>query len=169
MKIYKYILLLLATIGLSFASNMQAEEPCEEVVVKKTVTGIDSVSYGGKTYYDNVTFSHINVMENGCDSITIISIVVANTPLPEEDPAIYGLLINKYNYILLVNEAKLQQLYPNQEATGIRWYHNGAIMSDITTMFYSTNNGLNGSYYVELDIAGKTVRSETIEVLRDNP
>lgn len=117
------------------------------------ITGIDSVLYDGVWYYENESFVEKQIEPSqvtGCDSIQTIQIIVQKSiPIPPPSPVepfIDNLIINKYNWILLANNAILHRLYPYNEPDEYYWLHNDKHVESVQGDYYTEDHVLVGKF-----------------------
>lgn len=159
--IKKQIYLLLLLLSLPIA--MMAE--CQDTVVTQTYQGVDSVEYQGTWYYETISFSTTDVTEEGCDSITIVTLIV-NTPTPPEpepDTISHHVLVNKFDWVLLVNRTILMGRYTTREPDEYRWYRNDQLLLGENKDHYSTNERLEGFYKLRIRV-GERWLTDTVTI-----
>ena len=66
---------------------------------------------------------------------------------------LYPIIVNKYNQVLLLDNVKLAELFPEQKAVGYQWYKDGEAIDGATKDDYSEEGELHGAFqlYVTLD------------------
>jgi hypothetical protein len=103
--------------------------------------------------------------QQGCDSIEY-TLHLGTTVCPPEKHGCDSILVNKYDWVLLVNNVRVRELYPDSIVTGYQWFKNGEQIEDAVEDDYSEQDRLVGSFQVLLTFAGgDTVCSNIIEIL----
>ena len=78
---------------------------------------------------------------------------------------LYDLLINKYNWLIMCDNTRLAEYFPEQQATEYKWYKNGVLVPEATTDDYSENAELNGEYQLQVTLNGdKKVKSNVLSI-----
>ena len=156
---------LLATLTTSLCHAAVIDPDCtEEIVAHIEKTGNDSLYYNNEWYYENTTLMFYATSVGGCDSITIVNITIVPTPPVEEDVEIAGLIINKYNWMLITNQTIINSLYPSIEPDEYRWYRNGEIMGAPSWRDYNENQALHGTYQLMLRYGKEWIKSTKIDI-----
>ena len=65
---------------------------------------------------------------------------------------LYPLIVNKYNWQLLLDNVTLRQLFPNQTARSLQWYKNEQPIPGATEDDYSEQNELHGRFQLRLEL-----------------
>lgn len=78
---------------------------------------------------------------------------------------LYPIIVNKYNWVLLVDNAKVRELFPERTVVGYQWYKDEQPISGATGDDYSETNELHGVFqmYLTLD-GGDVIRSNIIDL-----
>ena len=78
---------------------------------------------------------------------------------------LYPIIVNKYNWVLLVDNAKVRELFPERTVVGYQWYKDEQPISGATEDDYSETNELHGVFqmYLTLD-GGDVIRSNIIDL-----
>ena len=81
---------------------------------------------------------------------------------------LYPLIVNKYNWQLLLDNIALQKLFPNQTARSFQWYNNEEPISGATEDNYSEQNELHGRFQLRVELDnGQTIWSNILEILNE--
>ena len=76
-------------------------------------------------------------------------------PEPEPEPEVlYPIIVNKYNWQLLLDNVTLRQLFPNRTATAYQWYKNDQAIDGATEDDYSEQNELHGVFQLQVTLDG---------------
>lgn len=103
--------------------------------------------------------------QQGCDSIEY-TLHLGTTMCTPEKHGCDSILVNKYDWVLLVNNVRVRELYPDSIVTGYQWFKNGEQIEDAVEDDYSEQDRLVGSFQVLLTFAGgDTICSNIIEIL----
>jgi hypothetical protein len=79
------------------------------------------------------------------------------------------IIVNKYNWVLLVDNVRVRELFPGRSVTAYQWYKDGAPVAGATEDDYSERNELHGTFQMFLTLdGGEVVCSNTIKLL-DTP
>ena len=95
-------------------------------------------------------------------------------PYPQPDPEpqpewpedrLYELIVNKYNWLIMCDNTRLETYFPENKATSFAWYKNGQLVPNATEDDYSEQNELNGAFqlYLTLD-NNKQIRSNILYI-----
>ena len=95
-------------------------------------------------------------------------------PYPQPDPEpqpewpedrLYELIVNKYNWLIVCDNTRLETYFPENKATGFQWYKNGELVLNATEDGYSEQNELSGAFqlYLTLD-NNKQIRSNILYI-----
>jgi len=78
---------------------------------------------------------------------------------------LYDIIVNKYNWQLLCNNARVRALFPNQTITGYQWFKDGMAIPNATEDDYSEQNELQGDFQLRLQMnEGTYVWSRTLTI-----
>ena len=76
------------------------------------------------------------------------------------------IIVNKYNWVLLVDNVAVRELFPDRTVMGYQWYKNGEPVAGATEDDYSEENELHGVFQMILTLDGdEEVCSNIIELL----
>lgn len=95
-------------------------------------------------------------------------------PYPQPDPEpqpewpedrLYELIVNKYNWLIVCDNTRLETYFPENKATSFQWYKDGELVPNATEDDYSEQNELNGAFqlYLTLD-NNKQIRSNILYI-----
>ena len=70
---------------------------------------------------------------------------------------LYPLIVNKYNWQLLLDNVTLRRLFPNRTATSYQWYKNEEPISGATEDDYAEQNELNGIFQLRVTLDGDQI------------
>lgn len=139
--------------------------PCQDTVVYEQYEFQDSIEYRGTWYYETTSLSFVAQTQEGCDSITMVTlklVVPPPPPPPVIDTISHGVLVNKYDWILLVNHKVLKTIVAPTPDEYL-WFHEEELIPDATEDHYSTTEPLSGFYKVRIRV-GETWYTDTITV-----
>jgi len=63
---------------------------------------------------------------------------------------LYDIIVNKYNWLLLCNNVRVRELFPERTPTAYQWYKNGTAIPNATGDDYSEQNELQGEFQLRL-------------------
>ena len=95
-------------------------------------------------------------------------------PYPDPDPEpqpewpedrLYELIVNKYNWLIVCDNTRLETYFPENKATSFAWYKNGQLVPNATEDDYSEQNELNGAFQLYLTLDNdKQIRSNILYI-----
>ena len=103
--------------------------------------------------------------QRGCDSLLYV-LTLSTTycerpepPTPPDpptppEPECYPIIVNKYNLVLLVDNVKVSELFPNRTVQTFQWYKNGEPISGANEDDYSEQDELHGEFQIILTLNG---------------
>ena len=75
------------------------------------------------------------------------------------------IIVNKYNWVLLVDNVKVRELFPNRTVLGYQWYKNGEAIDGANEDDYSEYDELHGEFQVILTLDnGEEVCSNILKI-----
>ena len=78
---------------------------------------------------------------------------------------LYPVIVNKYNWQLLLDNVTLQKLFPNRTVLAYQWYKNEQPIAGATDDDYSEQNELHGRFQLQLELDGnQTIWSNILEI-----
>ena len=105
--------------------------------------------------YDSIYYI-LNVKTESCGQV--------DPPTPPE-PELYPLIVNKYNWVLLLDNVTFAQLFPGRSIRRLQWYRNNEPIPGANEDDYSEHDELNGRYQLRLDLDnGQAIRSNILEI-----
>lgn len=105
--------------------------------------------------YDSIYYI-LNVQTESCGQI--------DPPTPPE-PTLYPLIVNKYNWVLLLDNTTFAQLFPGRSIRSLQWYRNGEPIPGAKEDDYSEHNELNGRFQLKLELDdNRTIWSLILEI-----
>ena len=82
---------------------------------------------------------------------------------------LYPIIVNKYNWMILLDNVTLRELFPNQVATGYQWYKNEAPIPGATDDDYSEQNKLEGVFQLRVTLSEEqTIWSNILTINEDD-
>ena len=85
-------------------------------------------------------------------------------PTPPE-PECYPIIVNKYNWVLLVDNVAVQKLFPNRMVQAYQWYKNGEPIPGANEDDYSEQDELHGEFQMILKLDGdEDICSNILEI-----
>jgi len=106
----------------------------------------------------------------GCDSLLYIltlDTIYCERPDPPTppDPECYPIIVNKYNWVLLVDNIAVQELFPNRRILNYQWYKNGEPIPGANEDDYSEHDELHGDFQMILMLDGdEEICSNILEI-----
>ena len=77
---------------------------------------------------------------------------------------LYDLLVNKYNWVIVCDNTRLAEYFPEQQPTAYKWYKNGKVIEGATTDDYSEEAELNGVFQLQITLPDKTIRTKELTI-----
>ncbi len=78
---------------------------------------------------------------------------------------LYPIIVNKYNWQLLLDNVKLRQFFPNRTARSYQWYKDDLPIPGANDDDYSEQNELHGRFQLRIELDGnQTIWSNILEI-----
>ena len=103
-------------------------------------------------FTEPTTYEVLYKDRNDCDSVLLF--LTLDTVHCEREPECYPIIVNKYNWVLLVDNVKVQALFPNRTVLAYQWYKNGEPIPGANEDDYSEYNELHGEFQMILTLDG---------------
>lgn len=87
-------------------------------------------------------------------------------PEPEPDP-LYPLIVNKYNWQLLLDNVAFRKLFPERTARSLQWYKDEQPIPGATDDDYSEQNELHGHFQLRLELDNNQTIWSNILIISD--
>ena len=78
---------------------------------------------------------------------------------------LYPIVVNKYNWVLLCDNVRVKQLFPDQTVIGYQWYKYDEPIPDAVQDNYSEQKELYGKYQLRLQLSNNEYRWSNILVI----
>lgn len=79
---------------------------------------------------------------------------------------LWPVIVNKYNWVLLLDNVRLQLFFPSRTAQAFQWYKDGVAVVGATEDDYSESDELHGVFQLRIQLdGGETIWSNIIELL----
>ena len=102
-----------------------------------------------------------------CESPTPDPPEPPDPPTPPE-PECYPIIVNKYNWVLLVDNVAVRELFPDRTVLAYQWYKNGEAIVGANDDDYSEQNELHGTFQMMLTLdGGEEICSNIIELAEE--
>lgn len=99
--------------------------------------------------------------KRGCDSL--LCILQLDTVRCER---LWALILNKYDWLVLLDNVKLRQYFPGRTAIGFQWFKDGVAIPGATDDDYSEQNILNGRFQLRITLdGGEDIWSNILEIV----
>ena len=86
-------------------------------------------------------------------------------PDPPQPQTCYPIIVNKYNWVLLVDNITVRELFPNRAVLAYQWYKNGEMIPGANEDDYSEHDELRGEFQMILTLdGGEEVCSNILEI-----
>ncbi len=88
-----------------------------------------------------------------------------NPEEPGEEPAeetLYPIIVNKYNWVILCDNTRVAELFPDRQPVSYKWYKNGELVAGATEDDYSERAELNGVFQLHLTLDNKQLVKSNI-------
>ena len=125
-------------------------------------------------FAEPATYEILYKDQRDCDSVLyILSLDTIHCerfiPEPEPEPEVlYPIIVNKYNWQLLLDNVTLRQLFPNRTATAYQWYKNEHAIDGATEDDYSEQNELHGVFQLQVTLDGSQLIWSNILTILDS-
>lgn len=96
-------------------------------------------------------------------------------PDPTPDPVwpedrLFELIVNKYNWLIVCDNTRLNAYFPDNQPKTFQWYKNGNLVPDATEDDYSETRQLNGTFQLHVTLDdNRLVRSNILYINADEP
>lgn len=96
-------------------------------------------------------------------------------PDPTPDPVwpedrLFELIVNKYNWLIVCDNTRLNAYFPDNQPKTFQWYKNGNLVPDATEDDYSETQQLNGTFQLHVTLDNnRLVRSNILYINADEP
>ena len=88
-------------------------------------------------------------------------------PDPPQPQTQYPLIVNKYNWQLLLDNVTFRKLFPERTATTMQWYKNDEPIPGATDDDYSEQNELNGRFQLRIELDNNQTIWSNILIISD--
>lgn len=111
-------------------------------------------------FTEPATFEFMLTDQRGCDSVQCL--LTLDTVHCER---LYPLIVNKYNWVLLLDNVTLARLFPDRFVRGLQWYRDEKLIPGATDDDYSEQNELHGRFQLRLELDdNQTIWSNILEI-----
>ena len=140
----------------------------------KTLT-IDEVAKTDEGWYRVTVANAGNLDSKNCRATSEpVQLVTKECEVPPVDPPVDPpveptcptILVNKYDWVLLVDNVTVRELYPDRQVVSYRWFKDDELIEDATEDDYSEESILHGVYQVFLTLDDSTEVCSNIIDLR---
>ena len=154
--------------------------PCPEMLIITADTMVcDTLMpyrWRDTLFVEPATYEILYKDQRDCDSLLYIltlSTEHCERPEPPEppdpptppEPECYPIIVNKYNWVLLVDNVAVQKLFPNRTVQAYQWYKNGEPIPGANEDDYSEHDELHGEFQMILKLDGdEDICSNILEI-----
>jgi hypothetical protein len=149
--------------------SLQTENCCPNVIVQNYDTVVcDTLMpyrWCDTLFTESATFEIICKDNRGCDSL--LYILHLDTFHCDR---LYPLIVNKYNWQLLLDNVTLRTLFPDRTARSYQWYKDDLPIPGATDDDYSEQNELHGRFQLRIELDNnQTIWSNILEINVQRP
>ena len=160
--------------------------PCPEmlIITEDTMVCDTLMPYRWRDtlFVEPTTYEILYKDQRDCDSLLYILTLSAehcerpDPPTPPDPPeppdppqpqTQYPLIVNKYNWQLLLDNVTFRKLFPERTATTMQWYKNDEPIPGATDDDYSEQNELNGRFQLRIELDNNQTIWSNILIISD--
>jgi hypothetical protein len=183
-----------ATLTANFANDGTFEEPLEhkwwfsadsitwiELSETSDVLSFPAVQKTDSGWYKLAVAGAGNIESVNCRALSepfLLSVKECESPTPDPpeppdpptppEPKCYPIIVNKYNWVLLVDNVAVRELFPDRTVLAYQWYKNGEPIVGANDDDYSEQNELHGTFQMMLTLdGGEEICSNIIELAEE--
>lgn len=146
-------------------ATKHCEPPCPELI---TITADTMVCdtllpyrWRDTLFTEPARYEIVYQDKHGCDSL--LCILQLDTVRCER---LWALILNKYDWLVLLDNVKLRQYFPGRTAIGFQWFKDGVAIPGATDDDYSEQNILNGRFQLRITLdGGEDIWSNILEIV----
>lgn len=146
-------------------ATKHCEPPCPELI---TITADTMVCdtllpyrWRDTLFTEPARYEIVYQDKRGCDSL--LCILQLDTVRCER---LWALILNKYDWLVLLDNVKLRQYFPGRTAIGFQWFKDGVAIPGATDDDYSEQNILNGRFQLRITLdGGEDIWSNILEIV----
>ena len=183
-----------AALSANFANDGTFEEPLEhkwwfsadsitwiELSETSDVLSFPAVQKADSGWYKLAVAGAGNIESVNCRALSepfLLSVKECESPTPDPpeppdpptppEPECYPIIVNKYNWVLLVDNVAVRELFPDRTVLAYQWYKNGEAIVGANDDDYSEQNELHGTFQMMLTLdGGEEICSNIIELAEE--
>ena len=183
-----------AALTANFANDGTFEEPLEhkwwfsadsitwiELSETSDVLSFPAVQKADSGWYKLAVAGAGNIESVNCRALSepfLLSVKECESPTPDPpeppdpptppEPECYPIIVNKYNWVLLVDNVAVRELFPERTVLAYQWYKNGEAIVGANDDDYSEQNELHGTFQMMLTLdGGEEICSNIIELAEE--